>query len=75
MKLLSSKERIHSFYLELKDLGKLVYVAAFLAISLFLLLEIKRHYHIDVLPNYNSDVDDWYAIVRGTLSEWIFGKD
>lgn len=35
------------------------------------LLEIKRYYDIDVIPGYDSSVDDVYGAVRGTLSEFL----
>lgn len=36
------------------------------------LLEIKQYYHIDLIPGYDSAVDDVYGAVRGFLSE-LFG--
>lgn len=35
------------------------------------LLEIKRYYNIDLIPGYNSAVDDVYGAARGTLSEFL----
>jgi hypothetical protein len=34
------------------------------------LLEIKRYYNIDVIPGYDSSVDDVYGFVRGSISEF-----
>jgi len=36
------------------------------------LLEIKQYYHIDLIPGYDSAVDDVYGAIRGFLSE-LFG--
>lgn len=35
------------------------------------LLEIKRYYNIDVIPGYDSSVDDVYGFVRGSISEFV----
>jgi hypothetical protein len=35
------------------------------------LLEIKQYYNIDVIPGYNSSVDDAYGAVKGTISEFF----
>jgi len=40
-------------------------------IFLLALLEIKRYYNIDVIPNYNSSIDDMYGMLRGTISEFF----
>lgn len=34
------------------------------------LLEIKRYYNIDLIPGYDSSVDDVYGFVRGSISEF-----
>ncbi len=51
-----------------KSAGLIVWVIVFgLA-----LLEIKQYYHIDLIPGYDSAVDDVYGAIRGFLSE-LFG--
>ncbi len=35
------------------------------------LLEVKRYYNIDVIPGYDSSVDDVYGFVRGSISEFF----
>jgi hypothetical protein len=42
-------------------------------VFLFALLEIKRYYNIDIIPGYDSSVDDIYGAARGTLSG-LFGE-
>ena len=47
---------------------KFIVVIAWLGIFLLALLEVKRYYNIDVIPGYNSSVDNAYGAARGTLS-------
>lgn len=56
---------------------KILYVLASLVFFLVLLLEVKRYYNIDVIPNYDSPIDDWYGSLIGTVSEFfkdLFGQ-
>lgn len=46
-------------------------IFAWLGVFLFALLEIKRYYNIDVIPGYDSPVDDVYGMARGTLSNYF----
>lgn len=48
---------------------KLIGLVLWLSVCLLCLLEIKRHYNIDVIPGYDSSVDDIYGFVRGFISE------
>jgi hypothetical protein len=52
-----------------KSAGLILWFVVFL----LALLEIKRYYNIDVIPGYDSSVDDVYGAARGTLSE-LFGE-
>jgi hypothetical protein len=53
------------FGFSIKSLGLLLwFVVFFLA-----LLEIKRYYNIDVIPGYDSSIDDVYGAARGTLKD------
>jgi hypothetical protein len=57
-----------SFSFLFKSAGLMVWFIVFL----FALLEIKRYYNIDVIPGYDSSVDDIYGAARGTISG-LFG--
>ena len=35
------------------------------------LLEIKQYYNIDVIPGYDSSVDDMYGAIKGGISEFF----
>ncbi len=50
---------------------KVLGLAAWLVVLLLGLLEIKRHYKFDVIPNYDSSVDDLYGATRGTVIDWF----
>ncbi|MEQ9263166.1 MAG: hypothetical protein RLP14_08400 [Owenweeksia sp.] len=50
-----------------KSSGLLVWFFIFL----FALLEVKQYYNIDVIPGYNSSVDDAYGAAKGTISEFF----
>lgn len=43
-------------------------VGVWMVVLLLTLLEVKRYYNIDVIPGYDSPIDDAYGAVRGTLS-------
>jgi hypothetical protein len=58
-----------SFSILFKSAGLIVWFIVFL----FALLEIKRYYNIDIIPGYDSSVDDIYGAARGTLSG-LFGE-
>tara|TARA_R110002050_G_scaffold49886_3_gene115646 strand:- start:840 stop:1097 length:258 start_codon:yes stop_codon:yes gene_type:complete len=58
-----------SFSFLFKSAGLILWFVVFL----LALLEIKRYYNIDVIPGYDSSVDDVYGAARGTLSE-LFGE-
>ena len=58
---------IDSFSFFYKSASPIVWVI----VLLLSLLEIKRYYNIDVIPGYDSSVDDIYGAARGTLSEWF----
>ncbi len=60
---------LKNYYGRFKLLIKFGYTIAVLFFALLMLLEIKRHYDIDVFPGYNSSVDDIYNIVRGAIAE------
>ncbi len=56
---------------------KVLYIIASIIFFFVLLLEIKRYYNIDVIPNYDSPVDDIYGSLIGTISEFfkdLFGE-
>ena len=56
---------------------KILYLFAAFVFFLVLLLEVKRYYNIDVIPNYDSSVDDLYGSLIGTVSEFfkdLFGE-
>lgn len=43
-------------------------------ICVLALLEIKRYFNIDLIPGYDSAIDDMYGAVRGTISEHMDGR-
>ncbi len=47
----------------------ILFVGSFIA--LWALLEVKRYYNIDVIPGYDSPVDDAYGAARGTIVEFF----
>lgn len=49
----------------IKSSGLIVWFVIFV----LALLEIKRYYNIDIIPGYNSSLDDVYGAMRGSLSE------
>jgi len=56
---------------------KVLYIIASIIFFFVLLLEVKRYYNIDVIPNYDSPVDDMYGTLIGTISEFfkdLFGE-
>jgi citrate lyase alpha subunit len=52
----------------IKFIVKGAMVIAWLMVFLLALLEVKRYYNIDVIPGYNSSVDDAYGAARGTIT-------
>lgn len=40
-------------------------------ICLLALLEIKRYFNIDLIPGYDSAIDDVYGAVRGSISNHL----
>lgn len=50
-----------------QSLGLIIWFVVFV----LALLEIKRYYNIDLIPGYDSSIDDIYGAARGTLSEWF----
>ena len=42
-------------------------------IFLLTLLEIKRYFNIDLIPGYDSAVDDVYGAVRSTITHGLAG--
>lgn len=56
-----------SFSFLFKSAGLIIWFAVFL----LALLEIKRYYNIDLIPGYDSSVDDVYGFIRGKLSEFF----
>ncbi|MFN3951532.1 MAG: hypothetical protein ACK4KT_03900 [Thermaurantimonas sp.] len=55
-----------------------VYLLVILLFFLFLLLELKRYYSIDLIPGYDSPIDDLYGAMKGIISELIkklFGEE
>jgi hypothetical protein len=57
-----------SFSFLFKSAGLLVWFVVF-ALAL---LEVKQYYNIDIIPGYDSSVDDVYGAIRGFFSE-LFG--
>lgn len=53
------------FSVLIKSSGLIVWFVIFV----LALLEIKRYYNIDIIPGYNSSLDDVYGAMRGSLSE------
>ncbi len=43
-------------------------------ICVMALLEIKRYFNLDLIPGYDSAIDDMYGAVRGTITERMDGK-
>ncbi len=56
-----------SFSFLFKSAGLIIWFLIFL----LALLEIKTYYNIDLIPGYDSSVDDVYGAIRGTLSEFL----
>lgn len=52
-------------------LFKSVGLIVWFVVLVLALLEIKRYYNIDIIPGYDSAVDDVYGAARGTLSDWF----
>lgn len=52
-------------------LFKSVGLIVWFVVLVLALLEIKRYYNIDLIPGYDSAVDDVYGAARGTLSDWF----
>ncbi len=50
-----------------KSSGLLVWCFIFL----LTILEVKQYYNIDLIPGYNSAVDDAYGAVKGSISEFF----
>lgn len=53
------------FSILFKSSGLIVWFVIFI----LALLELKRYYNIDIVPGYNSSLDDAYGAMRGGLSE------
>ena len=53
------------FSMIIKSSGLIIWFVIFV----LALLEIKRYYNIDIIPGYDSSLDDVYGALRGTLSE------
>ncbi len=43
-------------------------------ICILALLEIKRYFNIDLIPGYDSAIDNMYGAVRGTISDHMSGS-
>ncbi len=56
-----------NFLIVFKGSGLLIWIVIFF----WTLLEVKQYYNIDVIPGYNSSVDDFYGAVKGTISEFF----
>jgi len=58
-------------YLKLKDGASITFksctLLAYLLGGLWLLLEIKQHHAIDVLPGIDSPIDDFYGFIRSSI--------
>lgn len=71
----------HKLWLLLEDTKivlEIIYVFVFLFFFLFMLLELKRYYAIDIIPGYDSPIDDLYGAMKGIISEFLkklFGED
>ncbi len=55
-----------------------IYLLVILFFFLFLLLEFKRYYSIDLIPGYDSPIDDLYGAMKGIISELLkklFGEE
>ena len=62
----------------MRNTGRITFSAGFIGISILLLIffmELKRVYELDVIPGYDSSVDDYYGAIRGTLYDFFIGKD
>lgn len=72
------KKKIWLLIEDTKIVLEIIYVFVFLFFFLFLLLELKRYYAIDIIPGYDSPVDDLYGAMKGIISEFfkkLFGED
>lgn len=54
----------------LKSTGLVVWLIIFL----LALLELKRYTHMDIIPGYDSAVDDVYGAIRGTITNAAGGE-
>lgn len=57
---------------------EIIYFFIFIFFFLFLLLELKRYYSIDLIPGYDSPIDDLYGAMKGIISEFLkklFGEN
>lgn len=73
-KIPSPKTRLRprgKFWSAADSLFRLAGLLTWFVILVLALLEIKRYYNIDVIPGYDSSVDDVYGAARGTLSELL----
>lgn len=69
------KKKRKDFWYQILSFFEFVYKSAgliFWFVILFLaLLEIKRYYNIDLIPGYDSSLDDLYGAARGTFSDFF----
>lgn len=75
---LNLRKRIHHFVEDTKIVLSVVYAFIIMFFFLFLLLEFKRYYAIDLIPGYDSPIDDLYGAMKGIISEFLkrlFGED
>lgn len=59
------------FWSVVDSLFRLAGLLTWFVVLVLALLEIKRYYNIDIIPGYNSSLDDVYGAARGTLSEFL----
>ena len=70
--------RIRHIIEDTKIVLGVIYLFVILFFFLFLLLEIKRYYAIDLIPGYDSPIDDLYGAMKGVISELLkklFGEE
>jgi len=64
-----SREKKIVFWDTVNIVLKTTGVVAWFVILLFTVLEIKRYFNLDLIPGYNSAIDDVYNAVRNVISQ------
>lgn len=68
------KTRKLLFWENVTILFKVTGMVTWFIIFLLALLEIKRYFNIDLIPGYDSAIDNVYGAMRGTLSDQFGGN-